>query len=233
MRSEASAERVPDDAIGDDPPQDAQGARDDIDKVPGRLVEALRDELRRDPDFMALRTTTRTCGQALVDVLANLGRWSHTTTGLASPSNPEHRFVQWFVDEVAGDCGLIVDALARRAARRTAERLLESSAVRDAVASGDTSDVVLPDEVFCGLYRLFFADLIEELFRAVIFAKLATVTPVLALVDPARAAALVVTRALSPCAEQERDPSKTLTAIARDMADHIVERLLDPAEEAA
>jgi hypothetical protein len=218
-------------------PRDVQRAWDRVEKAAERLARALSAELRCDPDFMGFRTTARRCGHALVDVLTNLDRWSQSTTGLASPSDPEDRFVRWFIDEVAGDSGLLVDALARRAARRTAERLLEKCpAVRDAVLSGETPDVVLADEVFCELYRLFFADLVEELFRAVIFAKLVTVTPVLPLVDPAdlasRAAARVVTRVFSPCAERKRDPSKTLTAIARDMADDIVERPLGPAEEA-
>lgn len=235
-RHEAPGERA---AASDNRRRDARRTADTVEKAAECLARALSEELRHHPpDFMGFRTTARRCGHALVDVLTNLDRWSQGTTGLASPSDPEDRFVRWFIDEVVGDSGLLVDALARRAARRTAERLLEMSpAVRDAVASGDTSDVVLPDAVFCELYQLFFADLVEEFFRAVIFAKLVTVAPVLPLVDPAdlvsRATTRVVARVVSPCAERKRNPSKPLTAIARDLADHIVERLLNPAEEAA
>ncbi|QFU88952.1 hypothetical protein YIM_18865 [Amycolatopsis sp. YIM 10] len=165
-------------------------------------------------------------GGSLIDALEGFG-------GTDGPVNPvpdsgwpgtrEEWFLYRFVTVVAGDGTTIADAVVRRAATACAERIL-ASPVAAKVIEREGSGWSFPDDLFCEIYRLFFADFVAEFVRAVIAEKVKLTVPALVLVDPSGQIADWVAEQITavlptPCAEKDRhlDDPRSISELARDM----------------
>ncbi|WP_229403997.1 MULTISPECIES: hypothetical protein [Micromonospora] len=210
-----------------------------------RLAERLRAALSRslcdDPEMSGLRRAALRAGENLVGVLGELqdGRSGLFTAPSGTTARQrEDEFVTRFVVAVGGGGGLIGDAVARRAARSAAERLLAEAAPATAPA-GDGLPVRLTGEVFCDVYRFFFGEFVGEFVRTVISESLPlAVVPFALPVDPTGLVAGAVTRQViavlpDPCAEAGgREPRPgLLTETAHELLNATVEHALGLREE--
>ncbi|GAA1547294.1 hypothetical protein GCM10009741_58640 [Kribbella lupini] len=93
----------------------------------------------------------------------------------------------------------------------------------------------MDDELFCELYRLFFADAITGFLAGVIAAKMSVLLPGLALIDPAgqltRYLAEKIAEAMpTPCEEKAAErPDDPLVDVAHDLVTQTFDRWLDRA----
>jgi len=193
-----------------------------------RFRVALAAALRKDPDVFGLCATMRDHGRRLVRVAGSL-----VTAGFDALAPPPPRwsagdedwFVYQFVRGVAGDGNTIIDAMARRAAVRCAEKILRDSRSRRA---GDH----LSTELFCLIYQFFFAEILAEFVRAVVAENINLALPGLVLIDPAGhiadwVAGQVVEAIPSPCeAGHARSADDPVTDLATDLVQDAVERAL-------
>lgn len=201
------------------------------------FLGALESELCADPDSFGLRRTTRHSGRQLVDLLDSLDRQGVEALGSTDGAAPEERrtlFHERFAAEVAGLGRSTTDFVVRRAAVRSAERLLDGSPVlRHAVESGrgDGSGGV-SDELFCAIYQWFFADAVAGLLEAVIVGHIQLTVPVLPMVDPTDSivgwiADEIVSSIPTPCSEKEdKGYESSLVDLGRDLVGEAIERAL-------
>lgn len=206
-----------------------------------RWRSVLREALREDPDCFELRRAMETSGRRLVDALESLHRDGIDALGEVegdSSDMGEEVFIAWFAEEVTDSVGLLSDAMVRRAAVRTADELLNRAPeLRVALQTGTRGTWTLPDALLCEIYRLFFAQVVEEFFRVVIEAKLHFVFPGLAAIDPAgeiaRSISDQVVKILpSPCDRAEESTRRpSLASLGRDLVAEAVELALGISEE--
>jgi len=199
-------------------------------------LAGLRRALQRDREALGLRSAMTMAGARLIDVaeeLAEAGVDEFLGVGHDGLSR-EERFVVEFVRRVAGSGGLIADAVVRRSATRTAATLVRDHAVLREALGGDTGGAArgrLDPDWLCIIWKLFFGDLVETAVAAVIAEGLELAVPVLAVVDPSQAVPEWIAEELikvlpSPCEHGRQDPSKSLTAVARESLKDTVEGAL-------
>ncbi|WP_091614588.1 hypothetical protein [Micromonospora mirobrigensis] len=201
-------------------------------EVATQFRRALRDALRDDPTRFGLRDTALDVGQRLVTVLDDLRQPDPAILrDLPQQDTPAatDEFVRRFVTEVGGDGRLIVDAIARRAARGAAERLV--------APAGPLADPARPQritgELFCAIYRLFFGELIGEFVHVLIAENIKLAVPALVVLDPTDTVAgfvagQVVRLLPDPCdAATAREPERPrLAEVARELlTDTVTEAL--------
>ena len=206
-------------------------------------LDALRSDLCTDPRAYGLLNAAHRAGERLTEVMAGLTHDGIASLGLGDESTPDEHadaFIARFTDQVAVCTGLPADAAVRRACVRTAERLLEKDArVRAAVEGGTDLTGWLVDELFCELYRMFFADIVQEFLHTMITANIALAVPVLPTVDPAgliaHSAAKVILQLIpTPCKESDRRADGSpLHRLGRELAGEALERALGLSSEEA
>ncbi|WP_433391085.1 hypothetical protein [Micromonospora sp. KLBMP9576] len=216
-------------------PEDALPADlDSAERLAERYRRALADTLRDDPDMSGLRPAALRVGGQLVSVLADLldGESALFTDMAGSTAQErEDEFVARFVSTVGGDGGLVGDSVARRAARRTAEKLLDDCPAAEAALRTREGTVRLDGDLFCSLYRFFFGEFVGEFISTVIVESLPLTVPLTLPLDPTGLVASAVTRQVveslpDPCAEATgRDPRRGLLAetageLVNDMVEH-------------
>jgi hypothetical protein len=201
---------------------------------------ALADSLRNDPEFSNLRPTAVLAGGRLVQALGELldGRSPLVDPSGASAKAREDRFVARFVGEVAGNGGLISDAVARRTARRTAEQLLDDGSPVGAALRAGGGDVRITGELFCTVYRLFFGEYVGEFIRTTLAEGMALAAPIALPIDPTGLIVGAVTRQIvkalpDPCgATTDREPRQGLLAkVAGELLTDVVDQALGIREE--
>ncbi|MFC7550244.1 hypothetical protein [Plantactinospora sp. GCM10030261] len=221
----------------------APAQEDWVEQAAERCRQSLTDALRDDPDDLAgLRPSAVRAGERLVQALGELldGRSPLVGVPGATAQERQDRFVAEFVNAVAGTGGLVSDAIARRAARRSAEGLLiEESPVTAALRTG-SGGVRISGELFCTVYRLFFGEYVGEFIRTVIAEGMALAAPLALPGDPtglvAGAVAKQVIQVLpDPCgATTGREPRKGLLAtIAGELLTDVVDSALGIRKEEA
>ncbi|MER6590624.1 hypothetical protein ABT214_01865 [Micromonospora purpureochromogenes] len=192
-------------------------------EVAAQFRRALRDALLEDPERFGLRDAAQDAGRRLVAALDDLRRPDPPMLRhFQDPTSttPADQFVHRFVTEVGGDGRLIVDAAARRAARRSAERLI--------APDGPLADPARPQrvtgELFCALYQLFFGELVGEFVHILIAENIKLAVPALVLLDPTDTVAGFVAGQIvkvlpDPCAEATARESvrPRLAEVARDL----------------
>ncbi|WAP58317.1 hypothetical protein [Streptomyces sp. S465] len=123
---------------------------------------------------------------------------------------------------MAGEGGTVADAAVRRAAVTSARRLLERHP-----EAGGPGGSGLSGEVFCLLFRGFFADVVAEFLRTAVAEKVKRVAPLLPAVDPEDHIADWIAEHLlgllpDPCEEATR------LAEAEEKADRVASAVGDP-----
>lgn len=198
--------------------------------------DALAAELRVTPDCFSLQSAVEQSGRRLVDALEAIDRYGLAGFSPFESDSVEERldeFVGRFTDQVAQSVGLTVDAVVRRAVADAARYLLDHSpALRRAVETGNKGAVGIGDELFCMIYRLFFADAVTGFLQSVIAAKITLLVPVLPAVDPAGdiidwIAEAITSAVPTPCQKREdhgADPS--LADLGRSLVEEAVKRAL-------
>ncbi|MFI7433189.1 hypothetical protein [Micromonospora haikouensis] len=173
-------------------------------------------------------------GHGLVSALAAfLDRESTLWTAMpgATSQAREDEFVARFVATVGGEGGLVGDSVARRAARRTAEKLLDGCPPAASAIRSGCEPARIDGEVFCALYRFFFGEFVGQFVSTVIAEALPVVVPLALPFDPTGLIASAVTRQViqvlpDPCAEAAgRKPRRSLLAetadeMVTDMVEH-------------
>lgn len=144
--------------------------------VAEKLIAALQDVMRAEPEAFGLRDATSAAGRRLVTTLEALGQ-NQLVDADSLTAEQRDAFVARVVDEVGGSGRLVTDAVLRRAVRTTAERLLGERGDRPAGAG-------LNSDVFCWIYRWFFGDVVSEFVKLIIAEKIKLAVPVLPIFDP-------------------------------------------------
>ncbi|MBB5479515.1 hypothetical protein [Micromonospora parathelypteridis] len=209
--------------------------RDWAEQVARQYRRALAESIDDDPDMSGLRPAAFRAGNHLVDVLGDLlhGRSRLVDVPGATTAERQDQFVARFVASVGGDGGLVGDAVARRAARRTAEKLLDAdSPVDTALRAGDGS-VRLPGDLFCSIYRFFFGELVGGYVGTVIAEGLPLAMALAVPFDPtglvaSRVTAQVLGALPDPCTDAaSRTPSQgLLVETARELLTQTVDTAL-------
>ncbi len=202
-----------------------------------KYLAALHAEFQKHPTTMGLRDAMYSAGERLIQVCDAITTHGPTAVGELPGDTPQERldaFRQNFVDAVAGQGGLLADVMVRRAACRSVERLLngDNQAFKNAVIHPGTAVSPLSGELFCALFRWFFADVVREFIAAMIAENVKVVVPVLTL-DPTGLVAhwiaeQVVALLPNPC-EHVSAPTtvlRPLSAVARELVTEAVNRAL-------
>lgn len=208
--------------------QDHGTPSDRLGAVAAQLLDALRRDLATDPGAFGLRQAATIAGHRLVDLTAPGGRGIDLT---ATDSYERTRqLFSGFIAGVAGDGFGIGDAIVRRAAARTGERLVEHPEIQAQLVSPQGT-VRLSGELFCIAYRLFLGDLVSAAVTAVVREKIRLLLPVLYMSDPLVDVSGWISEKVAglipdPCAGvHERGPEATLLDLGHE--------LLAPAVDAA
>lgn len=212
-------------------------SRAEIDKHCDTYLAALARQLREDSTAFGLLSTAERAGADLADTFAALASRGPIALGALTDSSPDERvdtFLARFVASVVGEGGLVADAAARRAALRCAEELLaRRPELERSIRSGQPGDWTVLKELFCFLYRIFFADTVKELMTAVIAGKLALAFPAIAVLDPVGDIAYRIAEKISehiptPCDNPGSSKSdRSMFAAGRAMASSALPRALE------
>jgi hypothetical protein len=171
-----------------------------------------------------------------VRLVNTLDRIAYYGLGAATPLDPAQRrlaFVTGFVDEVAGRGGTFADAAVRKAAAQAAEQLLNDQAIRQAIDAGADDGLSIPRDLFCAVYRMFFAHAVEQFLTTVIAEGATTFlvahVPVLPAIDPGGQIAEWIAQDLvamlpTPC----KDPAATGPSLA-DLPHSLLSETVDRA----
>lgn len=209
---------------------------DEVARLGQSYRNALAVELRAMPDCFGLRSAVEQSGRRLVDILEAIDlhglAWFRPFESVTAEERLDE-FVARFADQVAHSVGLTVDAVVRQAAADTARYLLDRSpALRHAVETGDGDAVGIDDELFCMIYRLFFAYVVTRFLQSVIAAKITLMVPVLPAVDPAGhianwIAEKIVSIIPTPCQGKDKHGvGPSLADLGRSLVEKAVERAL-------
>jgi hypothetical protein len=206
-------------------------------QIASRFRQALRDALLAEPDRFGLRGTAREAGHRLVAALDELRRPDAPLLRDLSESPsvaPADEFVRRFVAEVGGDGTLIVDAVARRAARKVADSLVGP----DGPLADPTTPSGITTELFCALYRTFFGELVGEFVHVLIAENVKLAVPVLVMLDPTDVVAGFVAEQVikvlpDPCeTAAAREPGRPrLAEVARELVAVTVDEALGLGDE--
>jgi hypothetical protein len=200
---------------------------DEIERVGIRFQEALASALLQDRSRFGLVDGLGNAGGRLLDTLEKLDRrvsdWLEVSKGTTAEDR-RNEFVMAFVDEVAGAPGLQTDAAIRSAATDAAFTILERDArISKAVESGSTYEGGLTGELFCEVYRIFFAEAVASFLQSVIAAKITLIAPILPAIDPAGKIASWIARKITsilptPCEQQgATDDNESLADLGRSI----------------
>ncbi|WP_154814338.1 hypothetical protein [Actinophytocola xinjiangensis] len=197
-----------------------------------RFFDALEEELRADPEAFGLRDTMRAGASRLVRAMNEL---RHDLAAFGPPpaewtGSDTEWFMSEFVTAVAGERTGIIDAFVRRSATRCAEELLNDPRVRRAVA-GQTRSSSLAMDLFCSVYRLFFADIVTEFAKAAVAEQVKLALPGLVLIDPggqipAWVGEQVASWIPNPCEQGKDDSDRSVADLAADLVGDNVDRAL-------
>lgn len=205
-----------------------------------RFLEALEEEVRRDPDALGLRPVMREAGGRLVSTLSDL-RAGLDAFGPLPPewagSNADW-FLYEFVRAVGGEGTGIVDALVRRSATRCAEKVLADPLAREVIEKEDSSSGLAMD-LFCLVYTFFFADVVTEFAKAAVSEQVKLALPGLVIIDPGgqipdwvgeKVAGLIP----NPCEQkhEQGDDGRSVSELAADVVWDNVDRALGLADGA-
>jgi hypothetical protein len=178
----------------------------------------------------------RTGGAGLIDALDSLTGNGIDTRAVAA-ADPEGRqlaFIAAFAERVAGHGGTVADVAVRHAAVQAAEQLIGDAAVLQAIETSSAGRLPIPRSLFCAVYQMFFAHIVEQFLTSVIAegtdAFLTAHFPVLPAVDPGGQIADWITQNIvvmlpTPC----KDPTATgpsLTDLAKSLLTETVHRAL-------
>lgn len=225
-------------ASGDAEPLHIEGlSPSEVARVGQSYRNALAMELSATPDCLGLRTAVEEAGYRLVNTLEAIDQrglgWLVPFETVPAEERTDE-FIARFTNQVAHSVGLTVDAVVRQAAADTAYRLLElSPALRHAVETADKRAGWIDDDLFCMIYRLFFANAVTVFLQSVIAAEITLVMPVLPAVDPAGHIANWIAKQIvsiipTPCEERNVHTAATsLADLGRSLIKEAVERALD------
>ncbi|MBA6439497.1 hypothetical protein [Streptomyces sp. GMR22] len=147
------------------PGTDAEARLDDI---AAEHLAVLHRTLREEPTAFGLYETACAAGERLTTAV---DAWALSRNG--------DDFAARFTAAVGGEGGTVADGAVRRAAAASARRLLEQYP-----EAGTPGGNGLSGEVFCLLYRGFFADVVAEFLRTAVAEKVKLVVPLLPALDP-------------------------------------------------
>lgn len=197
---------------------------------------ALATELSADPECFGLRDAMRHSGRRLVDTMEIIDQHGVRWLGPFEGRTAEDRhgeFVAGFTDHVADRIGLTVDAVVRHAATRAARQLLDHGPeLRHAVETGHGDATGIGGDLFCQVYRCFFAQAVTGFVQSVITAKIALMVPAADLsVDPAECiagwvAAKITATVPTPCRQVSSSSGSSLAAVGRELLDEAVGQAL-------
>ncbi|AGP55007.1 hypothetical protein [Streptomyces rapamycinicus] len=139
-----------------------------LDGIAAEHLAVLHRTLQEEPTAFGLYEAACAAGERLT---AAVHVWTVARDG--------DEFAAHFTATVGGEGGTVADAAVRRAAARSARRLLEEE--HSAGAPGGSG---MSGEVFCLLYRGFFADVVAEFLRTAVAEKVKLVVPLLPALDP-------------------------------------------------
>jgi hypothetical protein len=200
-------------------------------------LRALVVQLADDRNSFDLRHTTTQQGHRLVELMTELlsTPWpEHRLYRTIESDDDADRLLLELTAQIAGPPGSIASAQSKPAAVRVADLLVERARRG---SSGGSSWKLVDDELFCALYRLFFADAITGFLAGVIAAKMSVLLPGVALIDPAGQltgylAEKIAEEIPTPCEEKSgKRPDDPLGDIAQDLVSQTFDRWLDRAVE--
>jgi hypothetical protein len=145
------------------------------------------------------------------------------------------RLLLEFTAQIAAPPGSISSAQSKPAAVRVADVLVDRARRG---SPGDSSWKLVDDELFCELYRLFFADAVTGFLAGVIAAKISVALPGIALIDPTGQltgylAEKIAAAIPTPCEDKAERPDDPLGDVAQDMVTQTFDRWLDQAVQDA
>ena len=209
---------------------------DELERLGEGFRAALATALRSDPDQFGLQDAVEQAGHRLMDTLQNIDRklpaWCEVAAD-ASADERRNEFVARFSDEVAGSVGGMAHAAVRYAATDAAIAVLDGSPrLRDAVDTGTPSHGGISNELFCAVYRIFFAQAVTNFLKSVITAKITLIAPILPVIDPAgHIASWIADKIMSivptPCDQPSaHDNGPPIAELGRNLVRETVERAL-------
>ncbi|MDL4819101.1 hypothetical protein [Actinomadura opuntiae] len=196
----------------------------------------MAETLRKDPDAFGLRAALVEAGQRLIEAWEWLQEGDDSPLG-SSPGTAaewDGAFAARFVDAVAGDGSTVATAAVRRAtAGPILDRLIAGLGGEGAEEASPNAGMHFPDDLFCAIYELFFADAVSEFIKTIIAEKIKLAVPVLHVIDPAGHVASWVAERIRavlplPC-EAKADAGEGAPSIAdlgRDLLVETVDRAL-------
>lgn len=208
---------------------------DEADRLGDAFRIALIHHLRENPDSYGLRSAVTQHAVRFIEVtteLVNVPWVDHPAHMDFTTPEARDGLVGALTDRVCPPGGPLGHAVLRRATVRTIGEMVDSAADRDRSRSHST---LLDDELFCLLYRTFFADAVTEFLTSVIAAKITLVVPGLVLVDPSGQIAAYITGKVAeqiptPCMAKAQSGSKDpVTEIAADLVHDTFDRWLETA----
>ncbi|WP_211762990.1 hypothetical protein [Kutzneria sp. CA-103260] len=209
---------------------------DEVERLGEGFRAALATALQRDPDQFGLRDAVEQAGNRLMDTLQNIDRELPAWLAVADDASVDERrdeFVARFSDEVAGSVGGMADAAVRHAATDAAVAVLDGSPrLRHAVDTGTPSRGGISSELFCTVYRIFFAQAVTNFLKSVITAKITLIAPILPVIDPAGHIAtwiadMIMSIVPTPCDQSSaHDSGPPIAELGRSLVRETVERAL-------
>jgi hypothetical protein len=196
---------------------------------------ALVTELRKDRDSYGLRHAVTQHAARFVAVLAELHDvpWEQRPNHVALvDESGSDQLLALLVPRVCGEAGPHIDTAIRPGVVSAISELTENVARKTPVRVGDP---LIDDELFCFLYRVFFADTITQFLTSVIAAKLNVAVPVLLLIDPTGQVSQYIGGWIAeaiptPCEEKSKNDSKDpISTIAQGMVEDTFDRWIDSA----
>lgn len=212
-------------------------SRPEIEQHAEAFRDALRSQMLIDRESFGLYETTNATATRFIDTVEEIanGSWFYIETEETGPPPGERRdiFVTRFVDRVSSSVGLPMDAVMRHAVTDSVEELIDQSPeLQTAIETGQNTEGTISDGIFCKIYQIFFANIVTNLLKSVITAKIKLLFPVLPVVDPADnitdwISTKVTSLIPTPCKKREED--KTGGPSLADLGKSLIEEAIDSA----
>lgn len=160
----------------------------------------------------------------------------------AALDKPDH-MAEWFADTFAARiCGdaLVPDTLIRRAAMRTADRVLaDAPEIKRALSTPAARGGGIDDALFCTLYKLFFGDVVAELLLTATIESMCLGIPGVSALLHFDAIAKPIHKLLgailpNPCATAETQPGplrRPIHRIASELTEETLTTVFGPVAE--